>query len=446
MRALVTGSPDNSLVRELSVIYAEDEPLTRAMFAHMAKTRFEHVRVAADGAEALAMFHERPCDLLITDLNMPNMNGLELCRRARELVPELPIIVISANDDAGMMLESINIGVNGYLLKPLDRGSFDSVVSRAAAGLLARRQLQQAARVWSQSFDAVPDMIAVLDTDYRVISINSTALEMLEKSAEQVLGEDYCSLLHADGRKPEHCAANQLLEDGKWHSCYEPVPMFGKHFHVTISPLNDDQGRLTGAVHVARDISQQVATEMSLRYVSTHDQLTGLYNRCWFEAELARLERGRIWPISIVIADMDGLKRINDHQGHGAGDSILREAALLLQGCCRSDEMIARIGGDEFVILLPGIDEDGAATVVRRINDLQDQLKKTCIHPVSLSLGHATALAETGLKSALATADSRMYANKDARCGTTGRVARQRNPIVYRCGYESVQTAADNAQ
>ena len=446
MRTGATGSPNKSLVRELSVIYAEDEPLTRSMFAHMAKTRFDHVRVAADGAEALVMFCEQPCDLLITDLNMPNMNGLELSRRARALVPELPIIVISANDDAAMMLESINIGINGYLLKPLDRGNFDSVVSRAAAGLLARRQLQQAACVWSQSFDAVPDMIAVLDTEYRVTSINRTALEMLEKSAEQVIGENYCFLLHADGLKPEHCAAQQLLEDGMWHSCYEPVPMFGKHFHVTISPLHDDHGRLTGAVHVARDISQQVATERSLRYVSTHDQLTGLYNRCWFEAELARLERGRIWPISIVIADMDGLKRINDHQGHGAGDALLREAALLLRGCCRGDEMIARIGGDEFVILLPGIDEEGAATVVRRINELQDQQKKTCAHPVSLSLGHATALADSGLKAALTTADSRMYVNKAARCGTTGGVARQRNLTTYGCGFESAQTAADDAQ
>jgi len=443
MKELVTGSPDKSLVRGVSVLYAEDDSLTRTMFAHRAASLFDTIRIAADGAEALTMFCEQPCDLLITDLGMPNMDGLELCRRLRALSAELPIIVISSNDDAAKILESINIGVNGYLLKPLDWEKFDSVVSRAAAELLARRQLQQAARFWSKSFDAVPDMIAVLGTDYRIISINHTALEILEKTAEQVIGENYCSLLHADGLKPGYCATQQLLEDGKWHSCREPVPMFGKHFHVTISPLHDDQGRLTGMVHVSRDISQQVSTEQSLRYISTHDPLTGLYNRSWFEAELARLGRGRIWPISIIVADIDGLKRVNDQQGHGAGDTLLQETALLLKSCCRGDEMIARMGGDEFVILLPGIDEAGAAIVARRINDLQDQQKETSAHPVALSLGHATALAETDLNSALVAADSRMYCNKGARCGNS---ARHRKPLECGGSFESVKMAADDAQ
>ena len=431
MRTFVTGSQDKSLVKQLSVLYAEDEQFTREMFAHLARSRFNNVRIAADGAEAFAMFREQPCDLLITDLNMPRMDGLELCRRVRELAPELPIIVISANDDAAMMLESINIGINGYLLKPLDTTTFDSVVSRAAAGLLARRQLHQSARFWSQSFDAVPDMIAVLDTDYRIVSINRTALKVLEKSADQVIGTNYCSLLHADGVKPVLCAAHKLFEDGKWHACSEPVLMFGKYFHVTVSPINDEQGVLTGAVHVARDISHQVAAEQALRYISTHDQLTALYNRAWFETELARLECGRSWPISIIVADMNGLKAVNDLHGHAVGDTLLQEAALLLQSCCRADEMIARIGGDEFVILLPGIDAEGVAAVVERISESQDQQKDESIHPVSLSLGHATALVNTELKSAVVTADSRMYRDKAARCSDPGSLAHPRNLIRY---------------
>ena len=446
MRTLVTGSQDKSLMRQLSVLYAEDDIFTRTMFAHLAGPRFNSMRLAVDGAEALAMFREQPCDLLITDLNMPNMDGLELCHRVRELAPDLPIIVISANDDAAMMLESINIGINGYLLKPLDMVNFDNVVYRAAAGLLARRQLQQAAHFWSQSFDAVPDMVAVLDVDYRIVSINRAALEVLERPADQVIGMNYCALLHTVGTKPEHCAAHQLFVDGKSHTCREPVLLFGKHFHVTVSPINDDQGRLTGTVHVARDVTHQVAAEQSLRYISTHDQLTGLYNRCWFESELARLERGRVWPVSIVIADMDGLKLVNDQQGHGAGDILLREAALLLQRCCRGDEMIARIGGDEFAILLPGVDEERVAVVVRRFNALQEQQKSESDPPVSLSLGHATASSGVELKATLVTADSRMYGNKTLRCADSGRSVRQSDPVIHSCGVEPGQKAAGDVQ
>jgi diguanylate cyclase (GGDEF)-like protein len=110
-------------------------------------------------------------------------------------------------------------------------------------------------------------------------------------------------------------------------------------------------------------------TEERLRFLTVHDSLTGLYNRAYFTEEMARLERGRHYPVSILVADLDGLKEINDSMGHQAGDQLLVQAAEALVKGVRSDDMVARIGGDEFAVLLLGADESIAANILDRIRD-----------------------------------------------------------------------------
>ena len=101
------------------------------------------------------------------------------------------------------------------------------------------------------------------------------------------------------------------------------------------------------------DITQQKRAEDRLRFLSTHDVLTGLYNRAFFEEETTRMERGRHYPISVLMVDVDHLKITNDRRGHAAGDSLLRRAAAVLRAAFRTEDVVARIGGDEFAVLLP---------------------------------------------------------------------------------------------
>jgi diguanylate cyclase (GGDEF)-like protein len=168
-----------------------------------------------------------------------------------------------------------------------------------------------------------------------------------------------------------------------------------------------------GVIIVVRDITERKETEEKLRYMSTHDPLTGFYNRAYFEQEIARLERSRLYPISIVMADVDGLKATNDTRGHAAGDRLLQQAATVLSSVFRAEDMVARIGGDEFVVLLPEADEAAVAKAVQRVRDV---LKTNS--PVfdginlSLSLGTATARETGGLLEALRVADERMYEDK----------------------------------
>ncbi len=183
-------------------------------------------------------------------------------------------------------------------------------------------------------------------------------------------------------------------------------------------------------------VSDQVAMavyrkrgEERLRYLSIHDSLTGLYNRVYFEDELAHLERGRKFPVSVLISDLDGLKKINDQFGHSAGDEALCQAARIMQNAFRAEDGLSRIGGDEFAVLLPGIDQPRAAEIVERVRQLfaeynQGFSRSEFSGPeLSVSLGVATfygagipsnngAQKLNSLYEAVQLADERMYQDK----------------------------------
>jgi diguanylate cyclase (GGDEF)-like protein len=157
-------------------------------------------------------------------------------------------------------------------------------------------------------------------------------------------------------------------------------------------------------------------TEDRLRYLSVHDALTGLYNRLYFEEEMARLDRGRQFPVSILLADMDGLKSINDTYGHAAGDETLRQAAAVLRSVFRAEDGLARIGGDEFAVLLPQTGAEAAAQALDRARRAAAELKPSdCPITPRLSFGCATASRHQSILEAYKQADREMYKDKEGK-------------------------------
>ncbi len=157
-------------------------------------------------------------------------------------------------------------------------------------------------------------------------------------------------------------------------------------------------------------------TEEQLRYVSSHDTMTGVYNRSFFSEELARLDRGRHFPVSIIVVDLDGLKEINDTRGHAAGDRLIQQAAGVLTSAVRGEDVVARIGGDEFAIILPGADLEAAARVLERIRDEEAAYNREQTEFfLGMSLGVATASSRGDLDLTHKQADRLMYEDKAAR-------------------------------
>lgn len=172
----------------------------------------------------------------------------------------------------------------------------------------------------------------------------------------------------------------------------------------------NEKGLTIRVAGTCTDVTEKKMFEEQLRYASTHDQLTGLYNRAFFDAEFDRVKAGRNFPISIVSADVDGLKAVNDNFGHLAGDRLIQLAAQAMKVSFRADDVVARIGGDEFAVILANADATVVKEAVKRVIACQAKMSEGLAdYTLSISIGSATAERGDQLDEALREADSRMY-------------------------------------
>lgn len=150
-------------------------------------------------------------------------------------------------------------------------------------------------------------------------------------------------------------------------------------------PILDEHGEVSAFRGIDIDITYLKEIEDKIRYLSFHDQLTGLYNRRFFEEELKRLDTERNLPLSLAMIDVNGLKLVNDAFGHKSGDRMLKKVGQIIKKECRTDDIIARIGGDEFVILLPKTNYSDAVIILDRIHKA---VEKENIEAINLSISY----------------------------------------------------------
>jgi diguanylate cyclase (GGDEF)-like protein/PAS domain S-box-containing protein len=176
--------------------------------------------------------------------------------------------------------------------------------------------------------------------------------------------------------------------------------------------LRDKEGNITGTLSAGEDLTDRKLAEQQIIYMSFHDQLTGLYNRHFLEREMTRLDVERQLPISLIMIDVNGLKMINDSYGHSYGDELLQKAADVIKGSCRKEDIIARWGGDEFLILLPQTTISHAERICQRISTKCRNCYVGDV-PISMALGIADKTSkQQSLLDVLCEAEDKMYKQK----------------------------------
>ncbi len=260
-------------------------------------------------------------------------------------------------------------------------------------------------------FTAMTDVIIVYGSDgeYREIaSTNSQRYyrpphELLHRRITDVFPEDIATLFMRTIR--------QTLELKEMSRVDYSLTIGGREywFSANVSPFTEDS-----VIWVARDITDRKKVEDALHYQSTHDTLTGLYNRQYYETEIDRLQHSRLFPISIIMIDVDGLKWVNDHRGHQAGDELLQRVAGLLKSAFRPEDMVARMGGDEFVVVLPLTAEPAARQAISRLEEILEKHNQLFSpeQKLGLSMGTATGTSGSLLTEVFKIADQAMYTVK----------------------------------
>ncbi|KHO62989.1 diguanylate cyclase [Thermoanaerobacter sp. YS13] len=264
-------------------------------------------------------------------------------------------------------------------------------VSFISHDITENKKAEQILRRYKLLFDDINDIILFAKyEDGKIIEVNKAAIKAYGYEMEELLKMDIFEL--CDCEKEE---LTQLLDVGDESGVLlnlQHKRKDGSKFYVEANVASVEFENEKLIMMIIRDITERKLTQDRLEHLGTHDILTGLYNRNFFEEKMTFIEKNNVIPTGIIICDVDGLKLVNDTMGHKAGDMLLKTAADVLGKCFRGQDIIARIGGDEFAVILPNASIEIVEKAVDRIRKMVKNSKfafeKENI-PLSMSIGYA---------------------------------------------------------
>ena len=261
--------------------------------------------------------------------------------------------------------------------------------------------------------------IWMLDAEKITIFTNRKMAQMLGYTPEQMKGKSFFEFIDVEGRAliESKMQRRPLSLSGQYDFKFRRKDGTDLWTIMSISPVFDKTGERDSALIMITDITERKKAEEQLKYMSLRDPLTGLYNRAYFEEGMKHLESYRFAQVGIIICDVDGLKLINDTLGHNAGDSILMAAANIIKECFREGDVIARVGGDEFAVLLLNTKRDVIETSCHRMRHAISKYNVSHLElPLSLSIGFAVNGGKSiPMNSLYKEADYAMYKEKQNR-------------------------------
>ncbi|RCW82540.1 PAS domain S-box-containing protein/diguanylate cyclase (GGDEF)-like protein [Halanaerobium sp. DL-01] len=277
---------------------------------------------------------------------------------------------------------------------------------------------------FEQLFNNSTEAIVLLDNKHRVIKINKKFESLFGFKESEIINKNLDNFILPDKLFETGVGYTKKVKQGeKVEAESIRKTKNGDKIHVFLQgfPIRLANGQV-GIYALYKDITESKERQKKIEYLSFHDEMTGLYNRRYFENELKRLESSRKYPITIVIGDLDGLKFINDTYGHKKGDEYIINAADILKSTARAEDVIARIGGDEFAVILPNTNHNEAGKFCQRIqkNITEFNEKQKTAKKLSISLGFEVLNDKNqNLDKVFNKADQKMYVNKGRKYNKT---------------------------
>lgn len=415
----VAGKNGMAELKTVSVLFVEDDADVREQLSQFLKRRVGTLYVAENGQEGLELWRRHKPEVVVTDIMMPVMDGLKMAELIRQENHSVPIIVTSAFNDAKFLLKAIDLGIDKYVIKPVNTALLLQAIQKGAWMARAEMEMQLASTV----FDASSDAIMITDTRNLIIAVNAAFCEITGYREEEAIGRNPTIL--SSGKHDEDFYRDmwqQLAETGRWSGEIWNRRKSGEIYveWLTLNTVKNHRGETSHYVAIFADITEHKQAEEHVRHLAHYDALTDLPNRTLFSDRLgqaliqAQRNHGRA---AVMFLDLDRFKVINDTLGHSIGDLLLQAVAARLTGCVREGDTVSRLGGDEFVILLPELrDAEDAYVVAQKLlaaAALPFELRGHELH-ISASIGISFYPDDgAGAEALMKNADAAMYRAKE---------------------------------
>lgn len=300
----------------------------------------------------------------------------------------------------------------GIILLIVIRNIFHSLEKQAENLHASKEKIAESERRYRKLFEHSGVGISYYTVDGHVLSVNRLAAAAMGRDAKDLIGKSVYDLFSKEAADLYLKRLQRSVASEQAHKYEDCLGLESQERWVVNTFSRIINGEVAGVQVAMLDITERKKLEKELTYSSRHDFLTGLYNRRCFEERLGEIDREENLPLTIVMADLNGLKLINDSFGHKDGDHLLIRAARAMRLGCRQQDLLARIGGDEFAIILPSTDRDEAEKVVAKITEeMKKETTKTSV--LSISFGHATKTEQKeDLDEIFVEAENQMYRQK----------------------------------
>lgn len=282
---------------------------------------------------------------------------------------------------------------------------------------LARQASEQRLR---HITDNLLDIVCEIDANGTILYASQSTIGVLGYTPDELLGRSAYDLVHPDDLPALRQAIQNIRQARKRNhhgrAEFRCRNAQGAYFwaEAATNTILNEQGELRQIILALRNISARKALEEKLTFMSWHDSLTGLYNRGYWQRQLSEIEANKTSPVGLLLCDVDGLKLVNDTMGHDAGDRMLVRLAEILTALCSDSDVVARIGGDEFAIVLPDSDRERVLAVSQAAKQsIDDYNANNQALPLSVSFGIAVRVnPEEPMAALVKRADDRMYREK----------------------------------
>ncbi len=382
---------NKEILKNIKVLYVEDEDDVREFTGKTIKAIVKDIIIAENGKIGLEKFQENSdIDLIVTDINMPKMDGLEMCAEIKKINPKIPIVITSAYNDPSFLKKAIDVGVNAYSMKPIDLYQLIESMIQSIEPIFLRKQLEAVNISLEEKVEEniqkiksildAQDNIMLISNIKTITNVNKKFLEFFKiQSLDTFINENKCISTLFKNEKGFFSLEMLKNSDKNWIEYIQNLNEVDRIVKIKninnidrVFTIHIDQYEFKGEHYVISltDITELKEKSNLLEYQSSHDLLTGLYNRQKlheiFGKEIRRDKRYN-HDLSLILFDIDHFKNFNDKFGYNLGNEVLKFVAEIVINNVREHDTTARWGGEEFLILLPETDLNGALKVAEKI-------------------------------------------------------------------------------